>query len=198
VYTWTVRETTWTWRTERDAFTSPSQIVIIEMFIHNEYYTWLYLQSKCWVYIICKTRCVLLYPINKMYAISEKSGINWSTAQINFNVHIKITKHCDCLHLCCIASYSEAQTENAKSMSYQGLSQRGINEKFVCIRGRSVKQHGHDRQNAMSSPGHRQQFSVRMKLRAKLKIDTFIWAYFPTVVPIQLEFRYRLRLRLSV
>ena len=56
-----------------------------------------------------------------------------------------------CLHLCCIASYSEAQTENAKSMSYQGLSQRGINEKFVCIRGRSAKQHGHDGQNAMSS-----------------------------------------------
>ena len=56
-----------------------------------------------------------------------------------------------CLHLCCIASYSEAQTENAKSMSYQGLSQHGINEKFVCIRGRSAKQDGHDRQNAMSS-----------------------------------------------
>jgi hypothetical protein len=36
-----------------------------------------------------------LYPINKMYAISEKSGIKWSTAQINFSVHIKITKHCD-------------------------------------------------------------------------------------------------------
>jgi hypothetical protein len=35
----------WTWRTERDVFMSPSRIVIIEMFIHNEYYTWLYLQS---------------------------------------------------------------------------------------------------------------------------------------------------------
>ena len=46
--------------------------------------------------------------------------------------------------------YSEVQTENAKSMSYQGLSQRGINEKSVCIRGRSAK-HGHDGQNAMSS-----------------------------------------------
>jgi hypothetical protein len=33
--------------------------------------------------------------INKMYAISEKSGIKQSTAQINFNVHIKNTKHCD-------------------------------------------------------------------------------------------------------
>jgi hypothetical protein len=52
-------------------------------------------QSKYWVYMICKTRCMLLYPINKMYAISEKSGIKWSTEQINFNVHIKITKHCD-------------------------------------------------------------------------------------------------------
>jgi hypothetical protein len=39
--------------------------------------------------------------------------------------------------------YSEAQTENAKSMSYQGLSQHGINEKSVCICGRSAKQHGH-------------------------------------------------------
>jgi hypothetical protein len=43
-------------------------------------------------------------------------------------------------------SYSTAQTENAKSVSFQGLSQCGINEKFVCIRGRSLKQHGHDRQ----------------------------------------------------
>ena len=41
--------------------------------------------------------------------------------------------------------------ENAKSMSYQGLSQHGINEKSVCIRGRSAKQHGHDGQNAISS-----------------------------------------------
>ena len=38
---------------------------------------------------------MLLYPINKMYAISKKSGIKWSTAQINLNVDIKITKHCD-------------------------------------------------------------------------------------------------------
>ena len=45
MYTWTVRETTWTWRTERDVFTRPSRIVIIEMFIHNEYHTWLSLQS---------------------------------------------------------------------------------------------------------------------------------------------------------
>jgi hypothetical protein len=36
-------------------------------------------------------------------------------------------------------------------MSYHGLSQRGINEKSVCIHGRSTKQHGHDGQNAMSS-----------------------------------------------
>ena len=43
--------------------------------------------------------------------------------------------------------YSEVQTENAKSMSYQGLSQRGINEKSVCIRGRSAKQHGHKNKN---------------------------------------------------
>jgi hypothetical protein len=43
--------------------------------------------------------------------------------------------------------YRAAQTENAKSMSYQGLSQRGINEK-------SVKQYGHDGQNAMSSRVH--------------------------------------------
>ena len=50
-----------------------------------------------------------------------------------------------------LVSYSEAQTENAKSMSYQGLSQCGINERSVCIRGRSAKQHGHDRQNTMSS-----------------------------------------------
>ena len=42
--------------------------------------------------------------------------------------------------------YSEVQTENAKSMSYEGLSQRGINEKSMCIRGRSAKQHGHDGQ----------------------------------------------------
>ena len=40
-----------------------------------------------------KKRAPISY--NKMYAISEKSGIKWSTAQINFNVHIKITKHCD-------------------------------------------------------------------------------------------------------
>ena len=51
-------------------------------------------------------------------------------------------------------TYSAAQMENAKSMSYQGLSQRGINEKSVCIRGRSTKQHGHDGQNAMSSRVH--------------------------------------------
>jgi hypothetical protein len=44
-------------------------------------------------------------------------------------------------------NYRAVQTENAKSMSYQGLSQRGINEKSVCIRGRSAKQHGHDGQN---------------------------------------------------
>jgi hypothetical protein len=31
-----------------------------------------------------------------MYAIPEKKhAIKWLTAQINFNVHIKITKHCD-------------------------------------------------------------------------------------------------------
>ena len=31
-----------------------------------------------------------------MHAIPEKkNGIKRSTAQINFNVHIKITKHCD-------------------------------------------------------------------------------------------------------
>ena len=53
-----------------------------------------------------------------------------------------------------LTMYSEAQTENAKSMSYQGLSQCGINEKSVCIRGRTAKQHGHDGQNAMSSPVH--------------------------------------------
>jgi hypothetical protein len=51
-------------------------------------------------------------------------------------------------------TYRAAQTENAKSMSYQGLSQHGINEKSVCIRGRSAKQHGHDGQNAMSSRVH--------------------------------------------
>jgi hypothetical protein len=38
--------------------------------------------------------------------------------------------------------YSAAQTENAKSMSYHGLSQRGINEKSVCRREQSAKQHG--------------------------------------------------------
>jgi hypothetical protein len=53
-----------------------------------------------------------------------------------------------------LTMYSEAQTENAKSMSYQGLSQCGINEKSVCIRGRAAKQHGHDGQNAMSSRVH--------------------------------------------
>jgi hypothetical protein len=43
---------------------------------------------------LCKAKCVLIYPINKMYAIPEKiTGIKWSTAQINFNVHIKITKN---------------------------------------------------------------------------------------------------------
>ena len=47
--------------------------------------------------------------------------------------------------------YSTAQMENARSMSYQGLSQREINEKSVCIRERSAKQYGHDGQNAMSS-----------------------------------------------
>ena len=36
-------------------------------------------------------------------------------------------------------------------LPYQGLSQRGINEKSVCIRGGSAKQHGHDGQNVMSS-----------------------------------------------
>jgi hypothetical protein len=39
-------------------------------------------------------------------------------------------------------TYSTAQRENAKTASFQGLSQRGINEKSVCIRGRSMKQHG--------------------------------------------------------
>ena len=29
--------------------------------------------------------------------------------------------------------YSAAQTENAKSMSYQGLLQRGINERSPCV-----------------------------------------------------------------
>jgi competence transcription factor ComK len=44
--------------------------------------------------------------------------------------------------------YSTAQTVKVKSVSFQGLSQHGINEKSVCIRGRSAKQHGHDGQNA--------------------------------------------------
>jgi len=52
------------------------------------------------------------------------------------------------------ARYRAAQTENGKSVSFQGLSQRGINEKSVCIRGRSAKLHGHDGQNVMSSRGH--------------------------------------------
>jgi len=36
--------------------------------------------------------------------------------------------------------YSGAQTENAKSMSYQGLSQRRINEKSVykCVSGHEL------------------------------------------------------------
>jgi len=50
-----------------------------------------------------------------------------------------------------LTTYSAAQTENVKSASFQGLSQRGISEKSVCIRGRSAKQDGHDGQNAMSS-----------------------------------------------
>jgi hypothetical protein len=43
--------------------------------------------------------------------------------------------------------YSTVQRENAKSVSFQGLSQCGIND--VCIRGRSAKQHGHDGQNGL-------------------------------------------------
>ena len=62
------------------------------------------------------------------------------------------SKHSDILKK--KGGYRAAQTENAKSMSYQGLSQRGINERSVCIRGRSAKQHGHDGQNAMSSRVH--------------------------------------------
>ena len=59
------------------------------------------------------------------------------------------------IYVCDICvTYRAAQTENAKAMSYQGLSQRGINEKSVCIRGRSTKQHGHDGQNALSSRVH--------------------------------------------
>jgi hypothetical protein len=50
-----------------------------------------------------------------------------------------------------ILSYNTAQRENTKSASFQGLSKRGINEKSLCIRGRSAKQHGHDGQNTMSS-----------------------------------------------
>ena len=53
-----------------------------------------------------------------------------------------------------IITYSTAQRENAKSVSFQGLSQCGINKKSVCIRGRSAKQRGHDGQNTMSSRGH--------------------------------------------
>ena len=53
-----------------------------------------------------------------------------------------------------ILAYSTAKRENAKFASFQGLSQRGINEKSVCIRGWSTKKHGHDEQNAMSSRGH--------------------------------------------
>jgi hypothetical protein len=37
-----------------------------------------------------RTRC-----LHELYAISEKNVIKWSIAQIIFNVHIKITKHCD-------------------------------------------------------------------------------------------------------
>jgi hypothetical protein len=50
--------------------------------------------------------------------------------------------------------YSTAQRENAKTASFQGLLQRGINEKSVCMRGRSAKRHGHDGHNVMSSRGH--------------------------------------------
>ena len=49
--------------------------------------------------------------------------------------------------------YSIAKRENTKSVSFQGLSQCGINEKSVSIRVRSTK-HGLDGQNAMSSRGH--------------------------------------------
>ena len=38
---------------------------------------------------IRKTRCVLIYPINKMYAIPEKKpGIKWS----NWNIQYEIIK----------------------------------------------------------------------------------------------------------
>ena len=40
-----------------------------------------------------KKRAPISY--NKMYAISEIFFSKWSIAQIIFNVHIKITKHCD-------------------------------------------------------------------------------------------------------
>jgi hypothetical protein len=61
-------------------------------------------------------------------------------------------KHCSLVFLAGLLLKEYATY--VKSMSYQGLSQRGINEKSVCIRGRSAKQHGDDRQNAMSSRVH--------------------------------------------
>ena len=63
----------------------------------------------------------------------------WPWKSIGFHILLRTFK------------YSTAQRENTKSASFQGLSQHGINEKSVCIRGRSAKQDGHDGQNAMSS-----------------------------------------------
>jgi hypothetical protein len=65
-----------------------------------------------------------------------------------------------------------AQTENAKSISYQGLSQRGINEKSVCIRGWSTKKHGHDGENVMSS-----ETSITIWVKNTPKIAIFRMCY---------------------
>ena len=83
MYTWTVRETTWTWRTECDVFTSPSWIVIIEMFIHNEYYTWLYLQS----FILChhNSWILCLYQNKICYPLANEVERGYSNATVRHN-----------------------------------------------------------------------------------------------------------------
>ena len=55
---------------------------------------------------IHKTKCVLIYPINKMYGIPEKKpGIKWSNWNIQYEIVKKqkntcnYTVTCTCVHL---------------------------------------------------------------------------------------------------
>ena len=72
----------------RSVFTRPSWIVIIEMFIHNEYYTWLYLQS----FILChhNSWILCLYQNKICYPLANEVARGYSNATVRLSITILV------------------------------------------------------------------------------------------------------------